>query len=100
MAKPPNQHLTMHMTGGTVQVPATIRGVREALPGELRARFTAEIEATPADRLGVVLARWAMSIPTAHDEAEEALVARLRSGDFSGVTFAEDLGDDEFRSAG
>nr|EIF91531.1 hypothetical protein [Streptomyces tsukubensis NRRL18488] len=93
-------HLTMHMTGGAVQVPATIQGVREALPDALRAQFTAEIETAPADQLQVVLVRWAMTIPTVHDEAEEALVARVRSGDFTEVTFAEDLGDDEYRSAG
>ncbi|MFE7131705.1 hypothetical protein ACFVIM_12655 [Streptomyces sp. NPDC057638] len=93
-------YLTMHMTGGPIQVPATIRQVREALPDELRAQFTAEIESAAADQLPFTLVRWAMTIPTEHDDAEEALLARVRAGDFSGVTFADELGDDEYRSAG
>lgn len=90
----------MYMTAGTVRLPATIRGVREALPEEERAAFTAEIENAAADELRTVLVRWAMNIPTEHDDAERALVERIRSGDLSGVTFAEDLDDDEYRSAG
>ncbi|MFI5616749.1 hypothetical protein [Streptomyces sp. NPDC051567] len=93
-------HLTMYMTGGPVQVPATIRGVREALPEGLRDRFAAEIDDAPAGELQYTLARWAMNIPTEHDADEEALLERVRSGDFSDVTFAEDLGDDEYRSLG
>ncbi|MEO3976371.1 hypothetical protein [Streptomyces sp. CAU 1734] len=96
-------HLTMYMTGGPVRVPGTIRGVREALPEEVRAAFTAEIEDAPAEELRTVLVRWAMNIPTEHDAAEEAVIERVRAGDFTGVTFAEDLedlGDDEYRSAG
>ncbi|MCM2392913.1 hypothetical protein [Streptomyces albipurpureus] len=93
-------HLAMYMTAGTVRLPATIRGVREALPEEERAAFTAEIENAAADELRTVLVRWAMNIPTEHDDAERALVERIRSGDLSGVTFAEDLDDDEYRSAG
>ncbi|WP_329028146.1 hypothetical protein [Streptomyces sp. NBC_00690] len=88
------------MTGGPVAVPATIRGVREALSEEERAKFIDEIENTPAGDLATVLIRWAMSIPTEHDDEERALVERVRAGDFTGVTFVEDLGDDEYRSAG
>jgi len=97
---PSEHYLTMHMTGGAVQVPATIRGVRDALPDAERAKFTDEIENTPAEDLATVLVRWAMSIPTEYDEAEEALVERVQAGDFTGITFVEDLGDDEYRSAG
>ncbi|MEU0989196.1 hypothetical protein [Streptomyces sp. NPDC005953] len=91
---------TMYMEGGPVQVPATIRGVREALPEALRDEFIHEIENAPADQLQFTLGRWAMNIPTENDAAEEALLSRVRSGDFTGVTFVEDLGDDEYRSAG
>ncbi|MFE4664009.1 hypothetical protein ACFRI7_09150 [Streptomyces sp. NPDC056716] len=91
------EHLTMHMTGGAVQVPSTIRGVRESLPEELRAEFTADIENAPADQLRFTLLRWAMNIPTEHDETEEDLAGRVRSGDTTGITFAEDLGDDAYR---
>lgn len=90
---------TMHMTGGPVEVPATISGIRGALPEELRAAFTAEAENTVAAELPLLLARWALRIPTAQDAEEEALVERLRAGDFSGVTFSADH-TDEYRSAG
>ncbi|MFJ4770793.1 hypothetical protein ACIP88_17005 [Streptomyces uncialis] len=83
-----------------MRVPATIRGVREALPEELRARFATEIDDTPAAQLPFTLVRWSMNIPSGHDDAEEALLERVRSGDFTEVTFADDLGDDEYRSAG
>ncbi|MEU0988896.1 hypothetical protein [Streptomyces sp. NPDC005953] len=92
-------HLTVHMTGGAVQVPATIRGVGEALPEAERAKFTDEIENASGGELQTVLIRWAMNIPTEYDDEEQALVERVRAGDFSGTTFAEDLGDDEYRSA-
>ncbi|MGW1146156.1 hypothetical protein ACWD6I_14100 [Streptomyces sp. NPDC002454] len=57
-------YVTMYMTGGPVQVPATIGAVREALPDELREQFVAEIESAPADQLQFTLVRWAMNIPT------------------------------------
>ncbi|WP_285367023.1 hypothetical protein [Streptomyces albipurpureus] len=41
-----------------------------------------------------------MNIPTEYDDAEQALVERVRSGDSTGTTFAEDLGDDMCRSGG
>ncbi|MEU5164495.1 hypothetical protein AB0G74_33410 [Streptomyces sp. NPDC020875] len=91
--------LTMYMTGGPVAVPATISGVRDALPETERARFTDEIESIPADGLQMALMRWAMLIPTEQDAAEEELAARLIAGDFSGVTYTDDLGDDEYRGA-
>ncbi|WP_445401295.1 hypothetical protein ACSMX9_08525 [Streptomyces sp. LE64] len=83
-------YLTMYMTGGPVRVPATIGAMREALPDGLRERFIAEIESAPADQLQFTLVRWVMNIPTPHDAAEEELLGRVRSGDFSPVTFAED----------
>ncbi|MCC3767813.1 hypothetical protein [Streptomyces sp. UNOC14_S4] len=90
---------TMHMTGGTVQVPATITGIRQALPEELRDRFTTEAENADADELHMLLMSWAMRIPTAHDQDEEDAVARLKAGDLTGVVFADEL-DDAYRSAG
>ncbi|MER6914545.1 hypothetical protein ABT354_22970 [Streptomyces sp. NPDC000594] len=93
------QTLTMYTTGGPVEVPATIRGVREALPAELRATFTAEAETTAVGDLPMLLARWLMKAPTGYEAEEDALVARVREGDFTGVTFPDDL-TDEYRSAG
>ncbi|MFI1012288.1 hypothetical protein [Streptomyces sp. NPDC020965] len=93
------QTLTMYMTGGPVRIPATIRAVREALPADHRDEFTAEAETTDVGDLPMLLASWVMRIPTEHDADEEALIARIRAGDLSGVTFPDDL-TDEYRSAG
>ncbi|MGX2994950.1 hypothetical protein JNUCC64_11725 [Streptomyces sp. JNUCC 64] len=89
--------LTLYMIGGPVEVPATIRDLRAALPEALRAGFTAEAEAADVGDLPMLLARWVMRVPTGHETEEEALVARLRRGDFTGVTFPDDL-TDEYRS--
>ncbi|WP_414167244.1 hypothetical protein ACMATS_06430 [Streptoverticillium reticulum] len=90
---------TVHMTGGPVEVPATILGIRQALPEADRDQFTAEAESAAADELPALLARWAMNIPTEHDAAEEALLQQVAVGDFSGVVFADEI-TDAYRSAG
>jgi hypothetical protein len=89
----------MYGPGGVVELPSTIEGIRGALPEEEREDFDREVNSTGARDLLAVLARWAMRIPTAMDSAEEALVSRLRAGDFSGVTFADET-DDAWRHAG
>ncbi|MYS83327.1 hypothetical protein [Embleya scabrispora] len=45
--------------GRWVTVPATIAGIREALPEERREAFTKTIEETPARDLFATMARWA-----------------------------------------
>ncbi|MFE7129989.1 hypothetical protein ACFVIM_03945 [Streptomyces sp. NPDC057638] len=92
--------LMMYMTGGPVPMPSTIQEVREALPAEKRDAFTEAMEGAPAGELTTLLMRWVLAIPTEHDADEDALARRIAAGDFSEVTFADELGDDEYRSAG
>ncbi|MEW1654258.1 MULTISPECIES: hypothetical protein [unclassified Streptomyces] len=68
--------------GVLVEVPATIDGIRATLPEADRAAFEAEVRRTPAQELHRVLARWAL--PAAAEEEDDAIVARLRAGDFTG----------------
>ncbi len=90
---------TTTVGGRTVELPGTIHAIREALPEEQRAEFEREAEQAGADEISGVLARWALRTPQAYDPDEEALVARLKAGDFSGVRF-DDESEDEYRSAG
>ncbi|MBO0652973.1 hypothetical protein J1792_09265 [Streptomyces triculaminicus] len=89
----------MHMTGGPVELPSTILGIREALPERQRDEFNAEVEHAEAADLPLLLARWAMRIPAEQDAAEADVVDRVKAGDFSGVTF-DNESDDAWRSAG
>ncbi|MFF4530446.1 hypothetical protein ACFY1P_14340 [Streptomyces sp. NPDC001407] len=89
---------TTTIGGRTVELPGTIRTIREALPAEQREEFEREAEQAGADEISGVLARWALRTPQAHDPEEEALIARLKAGDLSGVRFDDE--DDEYRSAG
>ncbi|WP_372409663.1 hypothetical protein [Streptomyces luteireticuli] len=90
---------TTTIGGRRVELPGTIRSIREVLPEEQRAEFEQEAEQAGADEIGGVLARWALRTPQAYDPDEEALIARLKAGDLSGLHFA-DGSDDEYRSAG
>jgi hypothetical protein len=89
----------MYGPGGVVELPSTIPGIRSRLPEDEREAFDREVSATGAGDLPAVLTRWAMRIPSEQDAEEEALVARLRAGDFSGVTFADEI-DDAWRHTG
>jgi hypothetical protein len=89
----------MYGPGGVVELPSTISGIRDALPENEREEFDRQVNATGAGDLPSLLARWAMQIPSEQDGEEEALVARLRAGDFSDVTFADET-DDAWRNAG
>ncbi|MFF4532763.1 hypothetical protein ACFY1P_26270 [Streptomyces sp. NPDC001407] len=89
---------TTTIGGRAVELPGTIHAIREALPAQQREEFAHEAEQAGADEISGVLARWALRTPQAHDPDEEALVARLKAGDFSGVHFDDE--SDEYRSAG
>ncbi|MGW6744867.1 hypothetical protein ACWGDX_29720 [Streptomyces sp. NPDC055025] len=77
--------------GESVEIPATIDGVRAALADEPErlAGFEAEIGRTPASELPRTLAAWALP-PEAWAEID-AQFDRLAAGDFSGCTPMEDL---------
>ncbi|MFD5321423.1 hypothetical protein [Streptomyces sp. NPDC127098] len=79
-----------YVDGERVELPATIDGIRAALPAQQRGEFDTEVGSTPANELPRVLGHWALRThPQAWDEVE-AEFARLEAGDYSGVVFLED----------
>jgi hypothetical protein len=81
---------TAYVHGKPVQLPATIDGIRAKLPSDRREAFEAEIGKTPGAELEQKLGLWALkTCPGAVEEMDDT-VARLRAGDFSGVTFLDD----------
>jgi hypothetical protein len=81
------------VSGRAVDLPATLPTIRAALTPAQAADLDAEIARTPALDLPLVLARWALA-PTDAAEEDEAVFARLASGDFSDCVSA---GSDELR---
>ncbi|MBH1933735.1 hypothetical protein I5Q34_05400 [Streptomyces sp. AV19] len=88
------KYFTTTVLGRRIELPGTIRSIREALPEKQRAEFEREAEHAGADEIAGVLARWALRTPQAYDPDEEELIARLKSGDFSGVHVADESGED------
>ncbi|MGW1075456.1 hypothetical protein [Streptomyces sp. NPDC002537] len=84
---------TTTIGGRIVELPGTIHTIREALPTDQREEFEGEAEQAGADGISGVLARWALRTPQAYDPEEEALIARLKAGDFSGVRFDDGTGE-------
>lgn len=74
---------TTHVRGEQTTLPATIDTIRAALPAGQRPAFDAQIGATPADELHLVLVGWALSTTEAAAEDEEVL-RRLRRGETVG----------------
>ncbi|GCD94440.1 hypothetical protein [Embleya hyalina] len=58
-------------TGELIELPATIAGIRAALPAEQREEFTKAIEDTPARDLPLTLNRWVRRTRPEVDEAIE-----------------------------
>ncbi|MEU9237144.1 hypothetical protein [Streptomyces subrutilus] len=72
-----------HVHGERTELPATIDGIRAALPAEQRDVFDAEVGQTPAEDLHLVLVGWSLSTTQAAEEDAEIL-ARLRRGETVG----------------
>ncbi|WP_406399885.1 hypothetical protein [Streptomyces uncialis] len=89
---------TTTIGGSKVELPGTIRTIREALAPELVDAFTEDVEDAGPDEVPGVLARWALRTPQAHDPGEEEQVARILDGDTSGLVYADE--GDEYRNAG
>ncbi|MFF0744112.1 hypothetical protein ACFYVL_27315 [Streptomyces sp. NPDC004111] len=70
------------VSGRRVDLPATLPTIRAALTADQAADLDAEIARTPALDLPLVLARWALA-PTDAAAEDEAVFARLATGDFS-----------------
>ncbi|MFD3485000.1 hypothetical protein [Streptomyces sp. NPDC058665] len=66
---------TMH-DGERVEVPATIGGIRAALPEERRAQFDAEIDAANIEELYNVVRRWIVELASFPED--EDIFAQLR----------------------
>ncbi|MER7050050.1 hypothetical protein [Streptomyces jumonjinensis] len=84
--------------GCQVELPGTIRTIRQALDPEMAAEFIREAEDAGIGELPGVLARWALRTPQAHDPGEEEQIARIRAGDMTGLIHADQT--DAYRSAG
>lgn len=80
-----------HHDGELVELPATIDGIRDALPPERRPVFLHEVHAAPAGELELLLCRWALETRPDIVAADEATFRRLEAGDFTGFTPAEEL---------
>lgn len=76
--------ITWHtvVRGRQIDLPATLPTIRAALTPAQAADLDAEIARTPALDLPLVLARWALA-PTGAAAEDEAVFARLASGDFT-----------------
>ncbi|MEO3976888.1 hypothetical protein [Streptomyces sp. CAU 1734] len=71
------------LAGGRTEVPASIDGVRALLTGKRLDAFDTAVADTPAKHLLYVVLDHAL--PADADVLDPATVARLRSGDFTGV---------------
>ncbi|MCX4661358.1 hypothetical protein [Streptomyces uncialis] len=89
---------TTTIGGSKVELPGTIRTIREALAPELVDAFIEDVEDAGPDEVPGVLARWALRTPQAHDPGEEEQVACILDGDTSGLVYADE--GDECGSAG
>ncbi|GLF95230.1 hypothetical protein [Streptomyces yaizuensis] len=81
-----------YMSGGDLVVlPATIKGIREALPPDQRAAFTEAVENAGAEELFELLATWAERTRPDLIADKEAAFGRIERGDFTGTVSAEDV---------
>ncbi|MGW2866436.1 hypothetical protein [Streptomyces sp. NPDC001205] len=63
--------------GREVEVPATLPGIREALPEERRADFDAAVAKADVHTIHAVMRHWILEL--VEDDEERAVVSRLRS---------------------
>ncbi|MFI1015293.1 hypothetical protein [Streptomyces sp. NPDC020965] len=82
-----------YLDGNRVELPATINGIRDALPPDLRAEFDAGVGEAAAEDLFLLLAEWAQRTRPDLIAAKEARVRRLERGDFSGLVSEEEVAD-------
>ncbi|MFI7278527.1 hypothetical protein [Streptomyces sp. NPDC049879] len=87
---PAGSTTTVH--GQEVQLPGTIAAISEALPEEQRAAFEADLRHIPVRGLQQWLVRRALETVPGAEEEDQATLAKLRAGDLSGVTYADETG--------
>jgi hypothetical protein len=83
-------HFTTYVRGERVELPATIDGIRAALPEDRREQFDREVGAAPAGDLPRLLAHWALETNDQAVEDMDATFERLARGDFSGCVPQDD----------
>ncbi|MFD7547404.1 hypothetical protein ACFV0R_25900 [Streptomyces sp. NPDC059578] len=76
--------LRTNIGGRMVDLPASLDGIRAALPADQRDTFDREIGSAPIIDVPLIAARW--SLPQEAQDEEEAMLQRLRNGDFGGFT--------------
>ncbi|MFI7278610.1 hypothetical protein [Streptomyces sp. NPDC049879] len=89
----PDVWTTTGPDGREIELPSTIAAVRAALPEEQRAAYDAELETVPGPRLTRWLVMRALETVPGLTEADEAVVARLRAGDYSGAVAVNERGE-------
>jgi hypothetical protein len=72
-----------HHDGQLVELPATIDGIRAALPADRREEFLDEVHATPAAEFERLLGHWALETRPDIRAADDEVFARLEAGDFT-----------------
>lgn len=77
--------------GRRVEFPGTIDDIRASLPAEQRAEFDREIGAAPIMDVPLIAFRW--SYPPEAREEDDEIVARIKAGEFAGVTYLDVDGD-------
>ncbi|WP_329021443.1 hypothetical protein [Streptomyces sp. NBC_00690] len=82
-----------YLDGSPVELPATINGVRAALPPDLRITFDTELGDAAAEDLFVLMAEWAQKTRPDLLAAKEAIFKRLARGDHSGLISAEEVSE-------
>jgi hypothetical protein len=80
---------TVH-DGEPVELPATIDGIRAALPEDRREEFLDEVYAAPASELHLLLGHWALETRPDIRSSDEAFMDRLAAGDFTGCVPLDD----------
>jgi hypothetical protein len=87
----PQPTFTTYIDDGTLVVlPATINGIRAALPPERHAAFDDAVGDTHAEGLLGVLQHWAQETRPDLRAFQESVFERLERGDTTGFTQAED----------
>lgn len=76
--------MVTYTTAGRTELPATIDGIRAALPDSERDQFDTEVGKAPASDLPRLLAHWALRTDPLAVADMEQQYARLAAGDFSG----------------
>ncbi|UCM88996.1 hypothetical protein [Streptomyces marincola] len=79
------------LDGEEIELPASINGIRAALPPERREQFDEAVGAAAAGDLELLLGHWAQETRPDLRAAQEAVFRRLEAGDSTGFVAAEDL---------